>query len=89
MSSHQEVAHQIETFIRERFQVSPDDEHFSRSVNLWEGGYVDSLGFVDLIVHIETTFKARLPDDALFSVDFTTIDGIAALVSRLVAEPEA
>lgn len=80
-----EVASRVETFIRARSRVSPDDRRFTRQINLWEGGYVDSIGVVELIAHIETTFEVALPDESLFDPDFANVDGIARIVCGLPA----
>jgi len=79
----EEVAASVESFIRARSRVSADDRRFSRKINLWEGGYVDSIGVVELIGYIENTFGVALPDEALFDPDFANVDGIARIVSRL------
>jgi acyl carrier protein len=75
-----EIAARIEAFIRHRFRVPPDDAWFTRGANLWEQGYVDSTGVVDLIAHLEHTFGVALPDEVLFDPSFATIDGMAAIV---------
>ena len=71
----------VEEFIRSRFRVRPDDDHFSRDVNLWEEGYVDSAGVVEMIAFIEQTFSITLPEEILFDPDFTYIRGIARLIA--------
>jgi acyl carrier protein len=78
-----EVAAGVEGFIRDRFQVPADDEAFTRGVNLWEEGYVDSIGLVELIGFIESSYGIVLPDGSFFDPDFTCIDGIARVVCRL------
>lgn len=70
----------IERFLRERYQIREDDEGFTRRVNLWEEGYVDSVGVVEVIEFLERTFAIRIPDEVLFSEGFTYIDGMAAFV---------
>jgi acyl carrier protein len=72
----------IESFVRSRFQVRPDDGHFSVDVNLWEEGYVDSAGVVEMIAFLEQTFTITLAEEVLFDPDFTHIRGICRLVSR-------
>jgi acyl carrier protein len=79
------VAANLETFIRERFQVKPDDAFFGRGVNLWEEGYVDSAGIVEVISHLETTWGVRIPDDALFDPRFGTIEGMSETIEELRA----
>jgi acyl carrier protein len=72
----------VEEFIRTRFRVRPADDHFSREVNLWEEGYVDSAGVVEMIAFLETTFSVTLPEEVLFDPDFTFIRGIARLIAK-------
>lgn len=72
----------IENYIRTRFRVREDDDQFSRDVNMWENGYVDSAGVVEMIAYLEQTFEITLPEEALFDPDFTNIRGIAKIVVR-------
>jgi acyl carrier protein len=78
-TSQHEIADLIERFIRREFRVS-DEPPFSRSVHLFESGCVDSAGVVELIMFLESTFGVKLEDDQVFSEEFTTIDGISAIV---------
>ena len=75
----------LETFIRANFQVGDDDPYFNRNVNLWEEGYVDSTGVVEVIAFLEETFGVAVPEEMLFSPDFTSIAGISRLVTGLEA----
>jgi acyl carrier protein len=80
----EQVASQVEQFIRNRFRVKPDDRHFTPDVNLWEEGYIDSTGAVEMIAFLEQTYAIRLPEEVLFDPDFTHIRGISRLVSKTV-----
>jgi len=84
--SAEKVESSIEEFIRNRFNVQPDDSLFARDINLWEYGYADSVGVVELISFLETTFGVRLPDGAFFDPDFTSIQGISRIVQRHIQE---
>jgi len=75
----------LETFIRKNFQVQDDDPYFDENVNLWEQGYVDSRGVVEVIAFLEDRFKVTIPDEMLFSPDFTSIAGISKLIAELKA----
>ena len=79
-----EVAKRVEEFVRERFRVRADDTEFGTEVNLWELGYVDSVGAVEMIVHLEQNYGIQLPEEVLFDPDFTNIRGIARLVVRTI-----
>jgi acyl carrier protein len=71
-----EIASRVEQYVRTQFRVSPTDTRFSRSQR-------DSVGVVELLAFIGQEFQVNLPDEALMSDEFSTIDGIAAIVARL------
>ena len=74
------IADVIEHFIRIEFQVPADDPLFTRDVNLYDLGFVDSTGLVVLISFVESMFNIKLEEKHLFSDDFTTINGISRVV---------
>ena len=82
-ASPMQIASALDAFIRERFQVSPDDNHFSWDIDLWDEGYVDSLGTVELVHFIEASFELSVPGELLFDPDFVRIRGIARLIYEL------
>jgi len=81
-----QVAASLESFLRRRFRIRDDDANFTRSTGLWEEGYVDSIGVVELIAHLESTWGVAIPDEALLDPAFRSIDGIARIVSGLAAQ---
>jgi acyl carrier protein len=82
-STFETVATELEDFIRERFRVPPDDRSFTRTVRLWDEGYIDSIGVAEMIAFLEKTFRVTISNDVVFSPDFTHINGIARLVMQL------
>ncbi len=82
-STLETVVVQLEAFIRERFRVPPDDRSFTRTVRLWDEGYIDSIGVAEMIAFLEKTFRVTISNDVVFSPDFTHINGIARLVMQL------
>ena len=78
------VEDHIETFVRNQFSVNPDDPGFDREVDLFEHGYVDSVGIVELLGFLQEKFDVEIPDDDLLSEDFSSIAGIARIVLRNV-----
>jgi acyl carrier protein len=76
------IEYRIEEFIRTQFSVSSADPGFDRGVDLFEGGYVDSMGIVELLEFLSQEFDVQIPDDDLLSEDFSSIMGIAQIVSR-------
>lgn len=73
------IADGIEAFVRSEGQVG-DDEPLDRTVELFEAGYLDSLGVLRLVRYVESTFGVTLSEDDLLSPDFTTIEGLSRIV---------
>lgn len=74
------LATELDAFIRARFRVGPDDELFHRDTNVWDEGYVDSAGVVEVFAFLESKLGERLPEELLFNPDFVTVRGMARLV---------
>ena len=85
----QAIADRIEEFIRSQFEVDPDDTGFDRTVDLFELGYVDSVGFAELLAFLAEEFGVEIPEDDLLSEEFLRIDGMAMIVSRLTVNSGA
>ena len=81
----QHIAETLERFIRTHFRVPDNDRRFSRSVHLFEEGYVDSIGAVELISFVESEFDLTLPETTLFSDEFTSIAGISRCLASAMS----
>lgn len=79
--SQASIAEAIERFIRAECQLADHDPPFFRDAHLFAGGFVDSLGFVQLIAFIESTFDVAVDREQLMSEDFTTINGISKVIA--------
>jgi len=75
------IAAALERFIRSTAQVPDEDREFSRTVQLFDDGYVDSLGVVSLMAFIETSFSVELDEEDLFDIRFSTINGISEIIA--------
>lgn len=86
--SPESIASAVETFIRGEFRVQASDRSFHRDVPLYDSGFVDSAGVVELIAFLESTFDVELTEEDIFSEHFTTINGISSLIHlRLSGNP--
>jgi acyl carrier protein len=83
LANTEPIAASLEEFIRREGRVEADDPDFSRQVNLFDAGYLDSLGVVHLITHLEVAFGLELSDEALADPAFVSIDGMSAIVGDL------
>ena len=81
-----DIAQKLEQFLRASFGIAEDDPGFSRSVDLFEAGYVDSVGVIETLAYITDAFGVEVPDEALLSDAFATIDGMAQVVAGLIPE---
>ena len=72
-----EIAARIEGWVREQFSVSPTDLRFGQDVDLFDNGYVDSVGLAELIGFLEEELGVEIPDELLVADEFTTIAGIS------------
>jgi acyl carrier protein len=78
------IAERIEKFLREQYLIADDDPGFTRSADIYESGYVDSIGVVELLAFIDEEFAVEIPETELLSDEFSNIDGIARIVAELV-----
>ena len=73
----------IEHFARTQFGIDPNDPGFARNVDVFERGYVDSVGVAELLEFLSEEFRVEIPEADLLSDEFSTISGIARIVHRL------
>lgn len=83
---YDKVAQTIERFIRTEFRVADKDPMFSCDVDLFEAGFVDSIGFTELLTFIESSWGITVEIDWLLDDGFTTINGISGIISSALAE---
>jgi len=75
-----EIAPAMETlrnFIRQRYNVPLDDADFNDDVHLFDYGYIDSFGAVDLIAFVESAFDIKISQSDLVAYPLNTIRQIA------------
>ncbi|MEO1056394.1 MAG: phosphopantetheine-binding protein, partial [Actinomycetota bacterium] len=75
------VAEQIESFLISNGSFDGRNRP-DRETELFDSGYVDSLGIVRLIDFLETTFSVLLGDEELLDERFPTINGMTCAVER-------
>jgi D-alanine--poly(phosphoribitol) ligase subunit 2 len=73
---------ELNDFIRERFKVPTEDADFNDDVHLFDYGYVDSFGAVDLAAFVEERFSVRIGESDMVVYPLNTIREIATFVSR-------
>jgi acyl carrier protein len=81
-----DIAQKLEQFLRASFGIAEDDPGFSRSVDLFEAGYVDSVGVIETLVYITDAFGVNIPEEALLSDAFANVDGMARVIAGFIPE---
>ncbi len=79
----EEIQNEIEGFVRQQFRVALDDSRFDRDADLYEDGYIDSVGFAELATFLESRFAIELQSEDVVGDDFSTVAGISRIVQRL------
>jgi acyl carrier protein len=83
MSAGAPVALELELFVLKQSGLSGPLDH---EVDLFDAGFVDSIGIVELIAFLERRFEVEISDELLLSPRFGTIEGMSEAVTRLAAE---
>ena len=69
---------QIAAFFSERLQLTVS----SPAEDLFETGALDSMAFVDLVMHLEQQFDIRISTDEMEPDNFRSVEKIAAFVAE-------
>lgn len=76
------IVDQLRSFIRERFHVPESDPEFSDDIHLFDYGYVDSFGAVELNNFVENSFAVNVTPGDLIVFPLNTIHEIGTFVAR-------
>ena len=73
---------ELQEYIRRQFKVTENDPDFTYDVHLFDYGYIDSFGAVDLIAFVEKTFQVKIKESDLIAYPLNTIREIASFVTK-------
>jgi len=73
---------ELRNYIRENYRVPPDDPDFSDTVHLYDYGYVDSFGSVQLKSFVETKFSVQFTQKDLTTIPLNTVEQMAGFVVK-------
>ena len=77
----EEITAKLEEYIR-KICDAEDDPEFGLDVNLFDTGFLDSVGSMDVIVFVEETFGVESTQRDLTLYPMNTVNEIAAIVGR-------
>lgn len=76
------IKSELRNYIRENYRVSQDDPDFTDNVHLYDYGYVDSFGSVQLKAFVESRFAVHFSEADLTAVPMNTVEQIAGFVAK-------
>ena len=78
-----DIENKIETYIREYFEIG-DDPDLTLDTHLFDEGFVDSLGAVQIVSFVEETFNIEITQKDLTLYPMNTINEIAEVIKTKI-----
>jgi methoxymalonate biosynthesis acyl carrier protein len=78
----EEIEIELQGFIRKRFGVAESDPDFNNELDLFNYGYIDSFGAVDLTSFIEKQFSIKFNSSDWINFPLSTIKQLSSFVSK-------
>lgn len=78
------VIETISEFIREKFEIG-DDPDFTNDVHLFNEGFVDSFGAVEIIHFVEETYNIEITQRDITLFPMNTVEEIAEVVESKIS----
>ena len=72
----------LRNFIVERFKIPENDPDFTNEVHLFDYGYIDSFGAVDLTAFVEKAFSVKVSESDMIVHPLNTILEIASFALK-------
>lgn len=79
--SIQEITNIIFVYVRNHFNIG-DDPDYTTDVNLFDYGFVDSLGATEILLFLEDQFHVAISQKDIVLYPMSTIEEIAAVVGE-------
>jgi D-alanine--poly(phosphoribitol) ligase subunit 2 len=77
----EEITKTLRDYIVQRYAVPAGDSDFNDDVHLFDYGYVDSFGAVDLVSFVQQTFGITVSQGDMIAYPMNTINEIATFIS--------
>jgi D-alanine--poly(phosphoribitol) ligase subunit 2 len=73
----------LSSFIREKFEIG-DDPDFTNDVHMFNEGFVDSFGAVEIIHFVEETYNIQITQRDITLYPMNTVNEIAAVIKKKI-----
>jgi len=77
----EEIAKTLRDYIVAHYAIAAGDPDFTDNVHLFDYGYVDSFGAVDLVNFVQQTFGMKISQSDMIAYPLNTINEIATFAS--------
>lgn len=75
------ISDQLFEYIREHFDIG-DDPDYTKDVNLFDYGFVDSLGATEIILYIEDTFNIEISQKDIMLYPMNSVEEIVKVIEE-------
>jgi acyl carrier protein len=82
--SADEIRSELQRFVRHRFAIPDNDSDFSDDIDLFNYGYIDSFGAVELTGFVERQFGVRFTDSDWVNFPLSSIREISMFVAKRI-----
>jgi len=82
LKQHGAIEQDVRRFITENFPLGGSGFELGGGDSLLEAGVIDSVGVLELIEHLESTYGFQIPDADVLPENLDSIDAIALYVVR-------
>ncbi len=80
----EDIGSELRTFVRQQFSIPEDDRDFTDDVDLFNYGYIDSIGAVELTGFVERQFGVVFADADWINFPLSSIREISMFVARRI-----
>lgn len=77
------VEETLNEFIRDKFEIG-DDPDFTNDVHMFNEGFVDSFGAVEIIHFVEETYGIKITQRDIMLYPMNTVNEIASVIKKKI-----
>lgn len=78
---------ELRQYVIENFLFGQDSAVLTDDVSFLEQGLIDSTGVLEIVAHLEQTYRVSVEDEELIPLNFDSVNNLAAYVSRKTGRP--
>jgi acyl carrier protein len=82
MEQREAIEKDVRRFITDNFPLGGSGQELAGSDSLLEVGVIDSVGVLELIEHLESTYELQIPDADVLPENLDSIDAIGRYVAQ-------